>query len=76
MKVIFSYFRSILISSFNYFCHNWFNETWQPQITRKRDRWGNTYFEIYDPIRRKSSSFASEKEVRFWLEEIYARTNK
>lgn len=43
----------------------------EPRIYRKRDRYGNSYFQVYDPTTGLSSSFGTEKEVRIWLDERY-----
>lgn len=43
----------------------------EPKINQKCDRQGNIYWQIYDPVTRQYASFASEKEVRIWLEKRY-----
>lgn len=45
----------------------------EPKITPRRDRNGNPYYEIYDPISGDRCSCATEQEVRVWLEQRYAR---
>ena len=45
----------------------------EPKISQKCDRKGNIYWQIYDPVTRQYTSFASEKEVRIWLEKRYYR---
>jgi hypothetical protein len=39
------------------------------QIWQKRDRFGNTYWQVYNPRTRQFTSFASETEVRMWIEQ-------
>lgn len=43
----------------------------EPKISQKRDRNGSTYWLLYDPVTRQYTSFASEEEVRIWLEKRY-----
>jgi hypothetical protein len=43
----------------------------EPKIWRKRDRAGNWYFRVFDPVTNLSSTFSSEQEVRVWLEQRY-----
>lgn len=42
-----------------------------PKIYQKRDRQGNIYFRVYDPATGSTSVFATEKEVRIWLDQRY-----
>ncbi|MCM1983892.1 hypothetical protein [Lyngbya confervoides] len=44
-----------------------------PQIKKRQDRHGNTYYQVYDPQSRRSTSFGSEAEVRYWIEQRYSR---
>jgi hypothetical protein len=44
-----------------------------PTINERRDRWGNVYYQVYDPRTQKSAVFGSELEIRYWLEQRYAR---
>ncbi|KAM3095173.1 hypothetical protein ACKFKF_25595 [Phormidesmis sp. 146-12] len=41
----------------------------EPRITEKRDRCGNTYYQIYNPTNQTSSTLNSEAEVRAWLDQ-------
>lgn len=41
----------------------------EPRITEKCDRFGQSYYEVYDPMSQKFSSLNSEKEVRVWLDQ-------
>ncbi|HEY9661724.1 MAG TPA: hypothetical protein V6C65_24980 [Allocoleopsis sp.] len=43
----------------------------EPKITQKRDRWGNVYYQVYDPTSGFSSAFQTEEEVRIWLDRRY-----
>jgi hypothetical protein len=39
------------------------------QIWQKRDRFGHSYWKIYDPKTRQFTYLASETEVRMWIEQ-------
>jgi hypothetical protein len=43
----------------------------EPKIERKCDRAGNCYFQVYDPITGRSSTFGSAEEILYWLEARY-----
>lgn len=43
----------------------------EPRIRQVCDRQGNSTWRVYDPISGQSMSFASEAEVRLWLEQRY-----
>lgn len=43
----------------------------EPQIKPKRDRYGNSYWQVYDFTTNKSSAFGSEQEVRAWIDNHY-----
>ena len=43
----------------------------EPKIWRKRDRAGNWYFRVFDPITGATSAVESEQELRVWLEKRY-----
>lgn len=40
----------------------------EPCIWQRCDRFGQMYWQVYDPIRDRSITFYSEQEVRQWLE--------
>jgi hypothetical protein len=44
-----------------------------PIIHERRDRQGNVYYQVYDPRTQKFAVFGSESEIRYWLEQRYAR---
>jgi hypothetical protein len=44
-----------------------------PTINERRDRQGNVYYQVYDPRTQKFAVFGSESEIRYWLEQRYAR---
>ena len=46
----------------------------EPNIQKKRDRHGNSYWQVHDYKNNKSLTFGSDKEVRIWLEQRYYRT--
>lgn len=50
---------------------NWTTQYFEPKIQSKQDFRGNSYFEVYDPVSRKSFTCGSEQEVRIWLEKRY-----
>ncbi len=41
-------------------------------ICQERDRFGNVWWYVYDPISRRSIQFPSEQEVRRWLEKRFS----
>ncbi|GAB4145022.1 MAG: hypothetical protein Fur0046_22540 [Cyanobacteria bacterium J069] len=43
----------------------------EPRVWQTSDRAGRTTWHAYDPISNTSARFASESEVRIWLEERY-----
>ena len=43
----------------------------EPKVTQRCDRQGNCYYQVYDPVTGKSSTFGSEREIRYWLEARY-----
>jgi hypothetical protein len=45
----------------------------EPRVWVRQDRQGNVYYQVYDPLSRRSATFSSESEIRYWLEQRYAR---
>lgn len=43
----------------------------EPKIVRKRDRFGNWYFRVYDPVSQQSATLSSERELRAWIDQRY-----
>lgn len=43
----------------------------EPRISQKRDRYGNPFWQVYDPVTDCSDSFSSERDVMVWIEERY-----
>ena len=43
----------------------------EPHVKQKCDRFGNFYWQIYDPISGSYLFFNSEREVRVWLDTRY-----
>jgi len=41
------------------------------QVWQMSDRAGTSYWRVYDPSTRTSTSFSSANEVRIWLEQRY-----
>lgn len=41
------------------------------QVRQRHDRDGNLWWDIYDPITKRSAQFSSESEVRVWIEQSY-----
>lgn len=50
-----------------------FDQSQEPRISKRFDRWGNIYFSAYDPVDRTYYVFTSEPEIRIWLEQRYYR---
>jgi hypothetical protein len=44
----------------------------EPKIYHRRDRQGNSYLEVHDPLSGKTQSFSTANEVRIWLEQRYS----
>ncbi len=44
----------------------------EPRIWQERDRSGNVWWYVYDPISRRSIQFPSEQELRRWLEKRFS----
>ncbi len=44
----------------------------EPRIWQTRDRNGNVLWNAYDPVSDRSLYYASEAEVRIWLENRYS----
>lgn len=42
-----------------------------PKITQKRDRKGQEYYQVYDPISGRTQTFGSELETRIWLDQRF-----
>ena len=49
----------------------YFNSQSEIKIWQRQDRFGNDYWEVYDPNTNRSASFGSEAEVRIWIEELF-----
>jgi hypothetical protein len=45
----------------------------EPTVRERCDRRGNVYYQVYDPRTQKSAVFGCQSEVRYWLEQRYAR---
>ncbi len=45
------------------------------QVWQKTDRYGNTYWQAYDPVTGRSTSLGSEDEMRIWIEQRYYQSN-
>ena len=45
----------------------------EPIISEHSDEDGEHYYRVYDPIYEKNLYFASEEDVRIWLEKRYNR---
>jgi hypothetical protein len=45
--------------------------TKEPQVWQRVDSYGNTYWEAYDPISRKSFCSGSEADICVWIEQLY-----
>jgi hypothetical protein len=49
----------------------YFNSQSEIKVWQRQDRFGNEYWEVYDPNTHRSASFDSEEEVRIWIEELF-----
>ena len=49
----------------------YFNSQSEIKVWQCQDRFGNKYWEVYDPNTNRSASFGSEEEVRIWIEELF-----
>lgn len=49
----------------------YFNSQSEIKVWQRQDRFGNEYWEVYDPNTHRSASFGSEEEVRIWIEELF-----
>ena len=43
----------------------------EPKVCQRRDRYGNTFWHVYDPVTHRSSDFGSGADVLVWLEKRY-----
>ncbi len=43
----------------------------EPRIWTTTERYGNTFWHVYDPVSDKSKTLRSESEMRVWLEQRY-----
>jgi hypothetical protein len=61
---------------------SWLGQCWQGfvdsfslqpelKIRQRRDRQGNLWWIVYDPITDQSAQLATEAEVRWWIEQFY-----
>jgi hypothetical protein len=41
------------------------------QVWQKKDRYGRSYWQAYDPVSESTISLASEAEMRAWIEQRY-----
>ncbi|GAB4381027.1 MAG: hypothetical protein Kow00121_38550 [Elainellaceae cyanobacterium] len=50
-----------------------FKDQQEPRIWQSADRQGNCHWYVYDPDGQRSLSFATEEEIRAWLEVRHRR---
>lgn len=43
----------------------------EPQVTHKKDRLGNSYWQAYDRKTNKTYTFGTEQGIRSWLDKRY-----
>lgn len=48
----------------------------EPKVTWMRDRQGQSYFKIYDPVTGQHHYADSDQEARVWLEQRYQHTTR
>jgi hypothetical protein len=41
------------------------------QVWQKRDRWGNIWWNAYDPLTGRSIRHIAEEQMRIWIEQRY-----
>jgi hypothetical protein len=46
----------------------WISPHHEPTVIKGRDRYGNAYWEIYDPNTQRTMYCMNEAEVRQWLD--------
>jgi predicted DNA-binding transcriptional regulator AlpA len=51
----------------------WVVQASEPKVSKRRNRKGHLYYQVYDPISNTAAAFGSEAEIRAWLEQRYAR---
>lgn len=60
--------NNFMTSVFNHIKHSLIINRNELDIKQKRDRFGNSYWQVYDPKTNNLHTFASEKDVRVWIE--------
>lgn len=65
LKISLSRFRQALSRAFSL--------SKEPAISEQKDRQGNAYYRVYDPVEDIHHIFTSEEAVRIWLEEHHYR---
>ncbi|HLO84561.1 MAG TPA: hypothetical protein VK203_06040 [Nostocaceae cyanobacterium] len=46
-------------------------DPYELQVKEKIDRYGNQYWQAYDPLTGNSFTSGSEREVSMWIEQLY-----
>ena len=50
---------------------NWLVGPVEPQIYKRQDRRGQTYYRLYDPKTDQRRMFSTEEEMRIWLDQRF-----
>ncbi len=48
-----------------------FCDPYEPRAKRKVDKFGNLYYQVYDPVSHSHHAFTSEDALRTWLDQRY-----
>jgi hypothetical protein len=62
-----------LMGKFREAIATWIVQSSDLKVSERCDRYGNLYYQVYDPLNRTSASFGCEAEIRAWLEQRYYR---
>ncbi|MGV2831100.1 hypothetical protein [Myxosarcina sp. GI1(2024)] len=63
MKII-----SLVAKTLRNIGHNLLVKKTEFQVEQKRDRYGNSFWRVYDYTTKKSHTFGSDRDVRAWIE--------
>ncbi|MFN6558345.1 MAG: hypothetical protein RMY28_000860 [Nostoc sp. ChiSLP01] len=69
-KANFNFWKS-LHNIWENFVHQLLADPNELQVTQKVDRYGNIYWQAYDPVTGKSFASGSETDVSMWIEQLY-----
>ncbi|VEP16348.1 conserved hypothetical protein [Hyella patelloides LEGE 07179] len=64
MKIV-----NLIVNTFKDIGRNLVAQKQEPLVQFKRDSYGNSYWQVDDPINNKSYAFDSDRDVRVWIEQ-------